>query len=98
MSGFFVDCTHSKHQLDVWSAHTQCIGDAIDVVEPRRNQSDLQDAFVVEPNGAQAIVVSWRNSGRILRHLHYVIEHHSILLGDRGSLVVLFQRPDQLGI
>ena len=80
------------------SAHAQGIGDAVDVVEPRGNQSDLQDAFVVEANAAQTIVVSWRNASCIPGDLHYVIEHYSILLGDRGSLVVLFQRSDQLGI
>jgi hypothetical protein len=30
--------------------------------------------------------------------LHDIVEHHAILLGDRCSLVVLFQRFDHLTI
>ena len=34
-------------------ADAECIGDAIDVVEPGRDQRDLQDAHVIEADGAE---------------------------------------------
>ena len=39
--------------LATLSRHTQRISHAVDVVEPRGNQSDLQNSLVVKADGAQ---------------------------------------------
>jgi hypothetical protein len=36
---------------------TQCISNPVYIVEPRGNQSDLKNAFVIEANGAKAFVI-----------------------------------------
>jgi hypothetical protein len=70
------------------TAHAERIGDPVDIVEPRRDQRDLQDSLIVEADGSQTFVMRGRNLCRILRQLHDVIEHHAILLGDGSASVV----------
>src|SRR5919108_5844482 len=65
------------------AADAQRIGNAIDVVEPGRNQRDLQDAFVVETRGAQLFVIFGTAFRGVLGQLHDVIQHDTILLTDR---------------
>ena len=81
------------------AADAQRVGDAIDVVEPGRDERDLQDAAIVEADGAQALVVArLRLRVASLVSLHDVVEHHAILLGDRRGSVVVLQGLDQLFI
>ena len=47
------------------STYAECIGDAIDVIEPAGDQCDLQDPAVVEADFAQALVMLWANARRI---------------------------------
>src|SRR4030095_9691419 len=39
--------------------YTQGIGDPVDIVEPGRNERDLQDGFVIESGGAQNLVIAF---------------------------------------
>jgi len=79
-------------------AYAQRISHSVNVVEPGSNQGYLQNAFVVKADGAQAFVVGGGDAGRILCYLHDVIQHHTILLPDRGMLVVFLQRSYQLAV
>jgi hypothetical protein len=67
----------------------QGIRHAIDVIEPRRYQRNLQNSPVVEANGSEFCVIVRRNFGRILGQLHYIIEYCAILLTDRSRVVIL---------
>ena len=61
-------------------AHAQRIRNAIDVVEPGRDQSDLQNGLVIETSGPQALMILLRDARRIASQLRYVVEHDSIPL------------------
>ena len=74
--------------------YPQGVGDAIDVVEPRSDQRDLQDAAIVEAHGSQTVDVVLPNLGRVFRELHDVIQHYPILWGDWRSHVVFFKGLD----
>src|SRR5207245_2704523 len=39
------------------ASDAECIGNAINVVEPGSDERDLQDAFVVEASGAELLVI-----------------------------------------
>jgi hypothetical protein len=39
------------------SPHTQGVGHAIDVVEPRRDQCDLQDSLIIKTNPSQPLMI-----------------------------------------
>src|SRR6266478_4062774 len=67
---------------------TQSIRHAIDVIEPGRDQSNLQNAAVVETDGPEPSVIVGRNFGGILGQRHNVIEHGAILFADRGGAVI----------
>ena len=73
----------------------QRIRDAVDVVEPRRDQGNLQDGFIVESCGPQLCVVLLRNLCGIPGELYHVTQHHAFRLGYRGGRVVALQRFDQ---
>jgi hypothetical protein len=77
------------------AADTQRVGDAIDVVEPRRDQRDLKDAPVVEAYGTQPIVEGRRDAGGIASNLLDVLEHHPILFRDGGRPEIGFERLDE---
>src|ERR1700687_2699067 len=66
---------------------------AIDVIEPGRDQRNLQNAAVVETHGPEFCVIVRRNLGGILGQLHDVIEHGAILLADWGRPVIRLTRP-----
>src|SRR5919108_2482991 len=68
------------------------VGHAVDVVEPRRDERDLQDGTVIEADGAETLVVLRRYARRVLRQLHDVIEHHALGLADRRRRVIAAQR------
>ena len=72
------------------------VRNAIDVVEPRRDERDLQNSLVIETDCAQPLVIGGRDARRVARDLHDVIEHHFLLLGDRRLAVVVFESGYQL--
>jgi hypothetical protein len=74
------------------AAYSQGVGDAIDVVEPRCDQRDLQDRFIIEPDFAQSFVVFSGYPRSVLRQPDYVIQHCVILFADGGLGVVGFER------
>ena len=80
---------------DLVAADAERIGDSIDVVEPRRDQRDLQNPAVVESDAAQRLMIRRRTLRRIFRQFYDVIEHHAFLLGDRSGAIVVSQRLDQ---
>src|SRR4029077_17516153 len=57
---------------------TQSIRHAIDVIEPGRDQRNLQNAAIVEAHGPEFGVIVRRNLGGILGQLHDVIKHGTI--------------------
>jgi hypothetical protein len=73
----------------------QGVGYAIDVVEPGRDECDLQDCLVVESGGAQAVVVIFPDFRGVLGKFDHVVQHHAVLFGYGGSRVVLLQRSNQ---
>jgi hypothetical protein len=60
--------------------HAQTVGDAINVVEPARDQVDLQDCTIVEANRAQPIEILGRHSRGMPRQLGRVVEHGPICI------------------
>jgi hypothetical protein len=61
------------------SAYTQGVRNAINVVEPTRYQRDLEDAAIVEPGGAQPLVIRGADARGVAADLDDVIEHGAIL-------------------
>ena len=78
--------------------HSQCICHAIDVVEPRGDQRDLQNAPIIEAHGAQAFDVVLPHPGRIFCQSDDVVDHDALLWRDRRGGVVLLQRLYQFFI
>lgn len=70
------------------SSHSQRVGDSVDVVEPCRDQCDLQNATIVESGGTKTLMIRAADLRRILCHLHRVIQHRPFLLGDGRRLVI----------
>ena len=73
----------------------QGVGYAVYVVEPGGDQRDLQDCFVVESGGSQALVVVLPYLSRVPGKFDYVVEHHSLLPGYGCGGVVLLQCFDE---
>src|SRR5678815_1617573 len=65
------------------SSHAQRIRHAIDVVEPRRDERNLQNSLVIKTHRAQAVVIGRRDTRCVTSYLHHVIEHNPLLFGDR---------------
>jgi hypothetical protein len=74
------------------SAHSQRVGHAIDVVEPRRDQRDLQNPAIVESGGAQAFDIVFPNLGGVASELNHVVQHDPFLRRDWRGAVVILQR------
>jgi hypothetical protein len=80
------------------STNSQRVGYPIDVIKPRCNQRDLQDAPIVKAGRAQPLMVPLGKACGIAGELGYVIEHEPIRLGNRSRPVVLLQGFHQLFI
>ncbi len=79
-------------------ADAKRIGDAVDVIEPRGDQRDLEYSLVVKSRRTQGFKIYSADAGGVLRQLHHVIQHHSIRRGDGRIGVVLPQRADEVVI
>jgi hypothetical protein len=55
----------------------------------------LKNPLVVKTNCPQSLMIDRGNARRVARYLHYIIEHHLLLLGDRRLAVVIFERGYQ---
>jgi hypothetical protein len=75
--------------------HPQRIGDTIDVIEPRRNQRDLQNGLIVKADRAQTFVIAGMNLRCVFRDLHDVIQHRALRFGDGRGGVIVFERGDK---
>jgi hypothetical protein len=73
----------------------QAVGDAVDVIEPGRDQCNLQDRQVVKTDSPQFVMVLRRQASRVPRQLNHVVQHRAIRLGQRGFRVILAQGGDQ---
>jgi len=85
----------SREMVYSVAANPQCVGDAIDVVEPGGDQRDLQDGPVVEASAAQPFMILGRDLGCVLGELDHVVDHHPLAIRDGSFRVVLFQCLDQ---
>src|SRR5580692_2522289 len=86
----------SAKRLFLFSTHAQRVGHAIDVVEPRGDERNLQNSAIVKSRGPQPLDVVFPNLGRVLGQLDHVVKHHALLGRDRRRRVVPGQRLDQL--
>src|SRR5271166_2302326 len=79
-------------ESNIGSTDSECIGDTVDVIEPGSDQRDLQDADVVEAEGAKPGKVPGHDLVGRCGQAHGEIEHSPILLGEVGPGVVPSQR------
>src|SRR5437870_254742 len=86
--------TPSPRRLSSFSSDAECVGDAVDVVEPGGYERDLKYGPVVEARGAQPLVVGGRDARGVARQLSDVVEHDAFFVRDGRTRVVLFERPD----
>ncbi len=70
------------------------VGDTVDVIKPRGDQGDLQDAAIVETGGAEIVVVGAGALGGVAGELDDVFEHGFVLSADGGGAEVFLQRGD----
>src|SRR5262249_48772641 len=64
--------------------HSQRVRDAVDVVEPGRDQGDLQNPPVVEADRTEAVMIGASHFGGVARQERDVIEHDPIAFIDRS--------------
>ena len=64
--------------IDLIPTHAQGIRDAIDVVEPGRDQSDLQNGLVIKTSRPQALVIPLTDARRVASQLRYVVKHELV--------------------
>ena len=74
--------------------HAQRIRYTVDVIEPRRDQRNLQNAFIVESSGPQSFVVLLRDLCGIPGEFDHIIQHHAFWLSYGSGRVVFLQRFD----
>ena len=74
-----------------FTADTERIGDAIDVVEPRGDQRDLQDAAIVEAGVAQPNMIARAALRGILGNFDHVFQHGFILLANGCGAKIALQ-------
>lgn len=79
-------------------AHAERVRDAIDVIEPRSDQRDLENGFVIKALGAQTFMILRRDARGVFGQLHDVIEHRAILRADRSGAIIFAQRLHELFI
>ena len=75
----------------LFPADTQRIRHAIDVVKPRRDQSDLKDSCVIKPVRSQALVILRRDARGIPCELRNVIKHHPVSFGNRRLAIIILE-------
>jgi hypothetical protein len=75
--------------------HPQPVGHSIDVVEPRCNESDLQNCFVVETRTPQAVMIIFPDFGSVFGKFDHVVQHRALFPGDGSGRVVPLQRFNQ---
>ena len=80
------------------SSHSQRVRHSVDIVEPCRDQCDLQNAAIVKSGGAKTLMIRAADLRRVLRQLHRVIQHRPFLLRDRRTFVIPPQSFNQIRI
>ena len=80
--------------MELVAADSECIGNAVDVVEPRSDKRDLKYSLIVKAGRPQVFMIVRPDARGIAGNSHNVIKHHSFCRRNRRSLVVILQRPD----
>ena len=78
------------------SPNAECVCNAVDVIEPRRDQSNLQNRLIVVADRPQFLVMTGMNFHGIFCQLNDVIAHHALGFGDRRVFVILSQCRNQI--
>ena len=76
---------------ELFPAHPERVRNAVDVVEPRGDQRDLENRLIVEASATQPLVICRRDPRSILIELNDVVEHDTLGIRDRGCRVVPLQ-------
>ena len=76
--------------------YAECICHPVDVIEPRRDQGNLQNPAIIESRSSQAFVILRQDLGGVACYLSNVIEHDSVVIGDRRFAVVSLECADQI--
>jgi hypothetical protein len=76
------------------SPESQRVRYPVNVAKPRRDERDLQDRFIVDPDSPKAIKCAGMDARGVLRHLGDIIEDRPILFVQIGRLVI---GPDRIG-
>ena len=63
------------------SSNAQRVRRPVDIVEPRCNESDLKDSFVVKTYSAKFVMILPADSRCVFGYLDHVIKHDAVLLG-----------------
>lgn len=72
-------------------AYAQSVSDAINIIEPRCNERDLQDCPIVEAGGPQFVMILAVDLRRVFREPNDIIQHDALLAGNRRGFVILPQ-------
>jgi hypothetical protein len=86
----YPDCIRLDSRL--FAPDAQRIRHSINVVEPRCDESDLQNCFVIETRASQAIMIVLPDFGGVFCEFDHVVQHDTFLLGDGSGRVVPLQR------
>ena len=76
-------------------AHAERVRDAVDVIEPRRNEGNLENGLVIEACLAQPLVVGSADLCSILGKLDDVLHHHALRRGEGRLRVIRLKRFNQ---
>ncbi len=85
-----------REEAGLTSPHAQAVGHSIDVVEPARDQIDLQDRLIGEAETAQPLEVIGLDLVGGFREFHGIVQHGPIGFRDIRLRVVSPQRGDKL--
>src|SRR5579862_175248 len=70
------------------ASDTERIRHTVNVIEPGCNHGDLEDAYVIKSDVAQAPMIALGDPRGVARNLNRVLHHHSFSFRDRGSPIV----------
>ncbi len=76
-------------------ADPQRVRHTVDVVEPRRDERDLQYATIIKSDRPKSLMVRPADASGIARQLYDKVQHDPFLLADVSSRVILFQRSHE---
>ena len=90
------ELTLTTSSLNLFSPDAERVCYAVDVVEPRSDERDLENPLVVKPDRAQALVVIARDARGIPRQLHHIVQHGAILIRQGRARVIVLELADEI--